>query len=123
MADFVQDTGRRAKRQRKSSEAEPSDERRDEPSAEDRARNAELAARAAQLRDVPRAKWPADVLEYQRGADRARKAASRAALDEAADRMHREMDEAIRQEQRGDDDDGDDGNDQPQRKRERCCVV
>ena len=49
---------------------------------------AELAAEAARVHDVPRSQWPAEVLEYKRGIDRARVQARRRELEAERLRVH-----------------------------------
>ena len=110
MAEFMQGAVAKTKRRRPTQtapEAEPAEPADPNHAAASTARTeAELAADAARLHDVPRAQWPADVLEYHRKKRRTQMQASREALA-AGDRLRRELEQAQRREQLGDDDDDD----------------
>ena len=119
MAEFMQGTVARTKRQRKQVEHETPEAER-VPDRRDRS-DAELAAHAARLHDVPRSQWPADVLEYHRRVRREQMRAARAALEEE-DRLRREAEQARRREQLGKDDNADDEDGEEAQQREsECC--
>jgi len=111
MAEFMQSAVAQPKRLRKASTvAGEAEAELLAPNTADARSDAELAAIAVQLTHVPRNEWPAEVLDYQRRMDRARKRSVAAALEQA-DRLRREVEQARRDEQLGnnndDDDDGD----------------
>jgi hypothetical protein len=92
MAEFMQGAVARTKK-RKNDASEPA-------TAPTGDREADLARRAAQLHDVPRSEWPADVLEYQRQRQRQEKRAERAALEQE-DQLRRGVEQTRRREQLG----------------------
>ena len=94
MAEFMQVVVTKTKRGRKdvttvSAAPTPIAER---ESASSTRTDDELAALAVQFHDVPRAQWPAEVLDYQRRLQREKKRSARAALEED-DQLRREVEQ------------------------------
>ena len=98
MAEFMQGAVAKTTRRRKDDTASETPNADRESSTTSRTDD-ELAALAAQFHDVPRGQWPAEVLEYQRRQQREKKRSARVALEE-----RREVEQARRREQLGNDD-------------------
>ena len=124
MAEFMQGAVAQTKRRRKATDETPTPSAEHERVSSSTTRtDDELAALAAQFTHthVPRAQWPAEVLEWQQRRQREKKRSTRAALAED-DRLRREIEQAQRREQLDnddDDDDDDEGEDVQQREASR----